>query len=67
MFGINRYREAFLRPYRACRGGGNTQAEAHLRQHKVLVLEFEGLDWVLSTKDQSVFVFNKPLEILTLN
>jgi hypothetical protein len=31
------------------------------------VLEFERLDWILSTKNEGILVFDKPLEILALN
>ena len=44
-----------------------TQAKAHARQHKVLVLEFERLDWIPSTKDEGVLIFDEPLKILALN
>jgi len=44
-----------------------TQAEAHARQHKVLVLEFESFEWVLATKDEGILIFDEPLKILALN
>ena len=44
-----------------------TQGLPYWRQHKVLVLEFERLDWILSTKNEGILVFDKPLEILALN
>src|SRR5260370_25593193 len=44
------------------KGLGNlAQALAHLRQHKALVFEFERLGRFFSTKDQGVFIFDKPL------
>jgi hypothetical protein len=35
------------------------QGLPHARQHKVLVLEFEGFDRFLSTKDEGVFIFDE--------
>ena len=43
------------------------QALAHARQHKVLVLESERFDWILSTKDEGILVFDEPLEVLALS
>ncbi len=37
------------------------QAKAHLRQPKALVFEFERFDRFFSTKDKSIFIFDKPL------
>jgi hypothetical protein len=34
MFGINRYMEAFLRPYRACRRGGETYWSLRLKIYR---------------------------------
>jgi hypothetical protein len=43
------------------------QGLPHVRQHKVLVLELEGFNGVLSTKDEGIFIFDEPLKILALN
>jgi hypothetical protein len=43
-----------------------TQALAHARQPKVLVLEFESFDGILSPKDQGIFIFDKPFKVLAL-
>jgi hypothetical protein len=43
------------------------QALPHRRQHKVLVLEFERFDRILSTKNKGILVFDEPLKILALN
>jgi hypothetical protein len=42
------------------------QALAHARQPKVLVLEFESFDGILSPKDQGIFIFDKPFKVLAL-
>ena len=44
-----------------CCRDGISQALAHLRQPKALVFEFERFDRFFSTKDKSIFIFDKPL------
>jgi hypothetical protein len=43
------------------------QGKPHVRQLKELVLEFDGFDWISSTKDKGILVFDEPLKILALN
>jgi hypothetical protein len=48
------------------RSPGFSPALAHARQPKVLVLEFESFDGILSPKDQGIFIFDKPFKVLAL-
>jgi hypothetical protein len=43
------------------------QGLPHARQLKALVLELERFDWISSTKDEGILVFDEPLKILALN
>jgi hypothetical protein len=45
----------------------SAQGLAHARQLKALVLELERFDWISSTKDEGILVFDEPLKILALN
>jgi hypothetical protein len=43
------------------------QGLPHRRQLKLLMLEFERFDWIASTEDEGILIFNEPLKILALN
>jgi hypothetical protein len=45
---------------------GFTQGLPHARQHKLLVLEFKSFGGILSTKNQGIFIFDKPFKVLAL-
>jgi hypothetical protein len=53
-------------PYRAKRLFMFTQAKAHTRQDKALVLELKSFGGICSTKDEGIFIFDEPLKVLAL-
>jgi hypothetical protein len=60
---------SFMRPEGTAPKGQKSLAQGlpHARQLKALVLELERFDWISSTKDEGILVFDEPLKILALN